>query len=68
VQLFAKVLDHVITFWFTVDKEIQTDLLLKAYNSFDFFLDELLILLIGDGSLVQLSTSSTDFLRLLQPL
>jgi hypothetical protein len=65
VQLFTKVLHHVVTLWFTVDKEIQTDLLLEADDSLDFFLDELLIFRIGDCSLIQLSTGSTDLLRLL---
>lgn len=65
MQLFAKVLDHVITLWFTMNKEVKTNLLLEADNGFNFLFDELLIFLIGDRSLVQLSTGSTNLLRLL---
>lgn len=68
VELFSKVLDHVISFWFSVDKEVKADLLLEANNALDFLLDEVLILSLSNLALVELSTSVTNFLGLLMAM
>lgn len=44
VQLFSKVLDHVISLRFTVNEEVETDLLLETNDDFNLFLDEIFVL------------------------
>jgi len=64
VELFTKVLNHVVPLRFAVDEEIKTDLLLEVNNMLDLLLDEALVLLLGDFTLAQLGTSATDLLSL----
>ena len=66
VQLFTKVLNHVITLGFTVDQEVQTDLLLEANHTFDLFLEEILVFQLSDFALGELRTGGTNLLSLLQ--
>ena len=68
VELFTEVLDHVISFWFTVDKEVKADLLLEANDALDLLLDEVLILGLSNLALVELGTGVTDFLGLLMAM
>ena len=65
VETFTEVLNHVVTFGFTMDEEVQTDLLLEADNHLDLLLDELFVFLLGDLALGELSTSRADLLGLL---
>lgn len=65
VELFTEVLNHVVTFGFTVDKEVEANALLEAHNGLNLLLDELFVLLSGELALAELSTSLTDFLGLL---
>jgi hypothetical protein len=65
MELLSEVLNHVVSFWFTVDQKIHTDLLLEANNNFNLFLDELLIFGFGDLAFAEFSASLTDLLGLL---
>lgn len=48
-----------------MDEEIEPNLLLEPHNAFDLFLDELVVLSLGDLTLAKLSTGLTNFLSLL---
>ena len=65
MQLFPEVLNHVVSFRFTVDQEIDTDLLLEADDDLDFFFDKFLIFNFGDLAFSELSASLTNLLGLL---
>ena len=64
VEVFTEVLNHVVPLGFTVDEEIKADPLLEGNDVLDLLLDEVLVLLLGDLTLAQLGTSSTDLLGL----
>jgi len=66
MELFSEVLNHVISFGFTVDQKIHINLLLEADNKFNFLLDKLLIFVFGDLAFAELSTGLTDLLGLLK--
>jgi len=68
VELLSEVLNHVIAFGLSVYKEVQTNLLLEADDSFDLFLDEVFVLSLGDLAFAQLCTSLTNFCGLLQTI
>jgi len=65
LELLSEVLNHVIALRLSMYEEIQTNLLLEANDGFDLFLDESLVLLLGDLALTELSTSLTNFFSLL---
>ena len=65
IELLAEVLHHVITLWFSMNEEVETNLFLEADDILDFLLDEVLVLGCSELSLVQLGASSTNFLSLL---
>jgi len=52
IEMFTKVLDHVVPLRFTVDEEIKTNLLLEGHDILDLLLDEALVLLLGHLTLV----------------
>lgn len=64
LQLLTEVLNHVVSLWLTVDKDIQTDLLLESDDSLNLLVDELLVLLLGDGTLGELVSVDSDVLGL----
>lgn len=64
VQLFTEVLDHVVSFGFTVDEQVQSDLLLESNDLFDFLLHGLFVVLLGELVLVELGSGQSDFLGL----
>ena len=64
IEVFAKVLDHVVPLRFTVDEEIKADPLLEGNDILDLLFDEALVLILGDLTLAQLGTSGTDLLGL----
>ena len=64
IELFTKVLDHVVPLRFTVHKEIETDSFLEGNNVLNLFFDETLVLFFSDLALAQLGTSATDLLGL----
>ena len=64
IEMFAKVLNHVVPLGLAVDEKIKTDLLLEGNDALDLLLDELLILLLCELTLAQLGTSGTDLLGL----
>lgn len=64
VQLFTKVLDHVVSLGFTVDEQVQSDLLLESNDLFDFVLHGLFVVLLGELVLVELGSGSSDLLGL----
>ena len=66
VELFTEVLNHVVTLGFTVDEQVQADVLLGTDDALNLLLDEVVVLLLSDLLLVELSTSSTDLLSLLE--
>jgi hypothetical protein len=65
IKLLAEVLNHVITLGFTVNEEIDSNLLLESNNSFDLLFDEFLVLSFSDFALAKLGTSLADFFGLL---
>lgn len=65
VKEFTEVLNHVVSFRLSVDKNIQVNTLLEAHDMLDFFFDERFILLFGELTLVKLGTGLTNFLCLL---
>ena len=65
-ELFTEVLNHVVTLGFTVDEQVQADVLLGTDDALNLLLDEVVVLLLSDLLLVELSTSSTDLLSLLE--
>lgn len=65
MELFAEVLNHVVTFGFAMDQKINTDFLLEPNDSFDLLRNELFVLCLSDVALAQLSTSLSDLLCLL---
>ena len=66
VKALTEVLDHVVTLGFTVDEQIETNLLLEADDALDLLLDEVVVLSLSNLALGELSTSSTDLLGLLK--
>ena len=64
IELFAKVLNHIVPLRFTVDEEIETDFLLEGNDGLDLLFDEGLVIFFGDLALAQLSTSATNLLGL----
>ena len=64
IELFAKVLNHIVPLRFTVDEEIEADSLLEGNDGLNLLFDKLLVLFFGDLVLAQLSTSATDLLGL----
>jgi hypothetical protein len=66
VQLLSKVLDHVIAFSLSVYEQVETNALLETHNMFNFFLDELFILLWSDFFFGQLRTSEANLFCLLK--
>lgn len=64
-ELFTKVLDHVVTLGFTMNEEVEPNLLLEANDSLDLFLDKLFVLGLGDLTLSEFGTSLTNLLGLL---
>ena len=64
IELFAKVLNHVIPLRFTVDEEIETDSLLKGDDVGNLLFDKILVLFFGDLLLVKLGTGGADLLGL----
>jgi hypothetical protein len=65
LEVFTEVLNHVITLRFTVDEEIKANILLEFNDALNLLLDELVVLLLGDGTFSELSTGLTDLLGLL---
>jgi hypothetical protein len=65
LELFTEVLNHVITLGFTVNEEVETNLLLEANDSLNLLLDELLVLGLSDFALAKLGTGLTNLLGLL---
>ena len=63
-QLFTEELNHIVSFWFTVDQDVQTDFFLESDDSFDFFIDELFVFFTSDGTLVELVSVDSDVLGL----
>jgi hypothetical protein len=68
MELFSEILDHVVSFGFTVDQEVDADLFLEADNNRDLFLDEFLVFSFGNLPFAELSASLTDLLGLLQTI
>lgn len=64
VEELTEVLDHVVTLGFTVDEEVEANLLLEADNGLNLLLDELVVLLLGELALAELGTSLTNLLGL----
>jgi hypothetical protein len=64
-ELFTKVLNHVVSLRFTMDKEIEADFLLESNDAFDFLRDELVVFLLCDFTLCEFRTGLSDFLGLL---
>lgn len=64
VKTLAKVLNHVVTLWLTVDIDVEVKLILNLDNILDLLLDELLVLLSGDLTLGELVSEDTDLLGL----
>lgn len=64
VQLFTKVLNHVVSLRLTVDEEVKTSLLLEVDGVLDLGLHGLLVLLLGDLTLAELGSGKTDLLGL----
>lgn len=60
VQLLTEVLNHVVSLGFTVDKDIEANLLLDLDVVLNFLVDEGLVVLGGDGSLGELCTGSAN--------
>ena len=56
MELFTEVLYHVVTFWFTVHKQVQADFLLETDNLLNFFLDEVIILFLCEFTLPEFET------------
>jgi hypothetical protein len=67
MELFSKVLNHVVPLGLAVNQEVNTDPLLETNNRLDFLLDELFVLLLGNFLLVEFRTSRTNFFSLLNP-
>jgi hypothetical protein len=65
IKLLAEVLNHVITLGFTVNEEIDSNLLLESNNSFDLLFDEFFILGFSDFTFTKLGTSLANFFGLL---
>jgi hypothetical protein len=63
-QLFTEVLDHVVSLGFTVDKEVESDLLLEVDGVLDLGLHGLFVLLLGDVTLGELGSGDSDLLGL----
>ena len=51
VQLFSKVLNHVISLRFTVNEEVEINLLLETNDDLNLFLDEIFVLFSSKFSL-----------------
>jgi hypothetical protein len=66
VQLFTKVLNHIVSFGFTVDQQVETNLLLESDDSLNLRLDEFFVFLFGDLFFAQFGTSLANFLGLLE--
>ena len=64
IEMFTEVLNHVVPLRFTVNEEIKTDPLLEGDDIFDLLLDEALVFLLGNFTLVQLGAGGTDLLGL----
>jgi len=64
IEMFAEVLNHVVSLGFTVDQEIQADPLLEGDDVLDLLLDEVLVFLLGDITLAQLGASGSDLFSL----
>lgn len=65
VKALAEVLHHVVALRLAVDEDIEADPLLELDDALDLLLDELVVLLLSDLLLSELSTGSTDLLGLL---
>jgi hypothetical protein len=65
IKKFTEVLNHVVPLRLSVDKDIQVNALLEAYDMLNFFFDELLVFLLGEFTLVKLGTGLTNLLGLL---
>lgn len=64
VKTLAKVLNHIVTLWLTVNVDIEVKLLLDPDDIGDLLLNELLVLGSGDLTLGKLVTLDTDVLGL----
>ena len=64
LQSFTEVLNHIITFWLTVDIDVQIEFILDFNNVLDFLFDEFLIFFGRDFTLGELVALNTDFLGL----
>lgn len=62
---FTEVLNHVIAFRFSVNEEVEADLLLEADDGLYLLLDEFFVLLLGNLALIELGTGLTNFFCLL---
>lgn len=65
MQLFTKVLNHVIPLWFSVNQKIKADPFLETNDSFNLLLDEFFVLFLCDFALAKFSTGLTNLLGLL---
>lgn len=66
LKKLTEVLHHVVPLWLTVDEEVETNFLLEPDNEFNFFLDEVFILLLRDLAFCELGTCSTNLFGLLE--
>ncbi|KAH3676284.1 hypothetical protein WICPIJ_009159 [Wickerhamomyces pijperi] len=64
LQLFTKVLNHIVSLWFTVNQNVQVDFFLESDNLFDFGLNELLVGFWGELTLGKLVSVDSDVLGL----
>lgn len=65
MELLSEVLNHVVSFGFTMNQKIDTNLLLEADDNLNLLLNELLIFCFSDFTFAPLSASLANFLGLL---
>ena len=65
MELFAKILDHVVPLWLTVHQKVKTSLLLKSDNDLNLMFDKFVVLCLSNFAFAQLGTSRAYFFRLL---